>query len=78
MDENPEWDLDSILIEPTKYDISIKISGCVLSYFGPRRKHFIIYTNDAEGKWTGYPIHSESDIDNVTPLLQANYAKMGG
>lgn len=78
IDEIQGWDQDRILIEPTKYDISIKVSGRVLSYLGPRRKHFIVYTNDPEGKWKGYPIYNESDIENLTPLLQANYAKMGG
>ena len=36
------WDDKNILIEPTKYDISIKVSGRVFAYLGPRRKHFII------------------------------------
>jgi len=45
--EIQEWDKSNILIEPTKYDISIKVSGRVFSYLGPRRKHFI-YTYTAE------------------------------
>jgi len=76
--ELQEWDHDHILIEPTKHDISVKKSGRVLSYIGPRRKHFIIYTNDAEGKWTGYPIHNKSDLENMKLLLRANYEKMTG
>lgn len=72
------WDPERVLVEPTKYDISIKVSGRVVAYVGPRRKHFIVYTNDAEGKWTGYPINSESDLEAVVPLVRANFEKMGG
>jgi hypothetical protein len=73
--EIQSWDNQKILVEPTKYDISIKISGRVLSYIGPRRKHFMVYTNDAEGKWTGYPINSASDLESIKPLVQSNYNK---
>jgi hypothetical protein len=72
------WDSERISVEPTKYDISVKASGRVFAYIGPRRKHFIVYTNDAEGKWTGYPINSENDLETVVPLLQANFGKAGG
>ena len=69
------WNKDDILIEPIKYDISMKVSGRVFSYLGPRRKHFIIYTYDDEGKWTGVPVHQEEDIRAVTVLLKSNYEK---
>ena len=42
LNEIKGWDDKNILIEPTKYDISIKVSGRVFAYLGPRRKHFII------------------------------------
>jgi hypothetical protein len=73
--EIQEWDKDNILIEPTKYDISIKVSGKVFSYLGPRRKHFIIYTYDSENKWTGFPIQQAEDLEEVKILLKGNYEK---
>lgn len=72
------WDSERVLVEPTKYDISIKVSGRVVAYVGPRRKHFMVSMNDAEGKWTGYSINSESDLEPVIPLIRANFDKMGG
>ena len=71
-----DWDRDRIVIESTEYDISIKISGRVLCYVGPRRNHFIIYTNDSEGRWTGCPVRSEYEMEEVIQLLRANYDKM--
>lgn len=73
--EIQEWDKDNIRIEPTKYDISIKVSGRVFSYLGPRRKHFIIYTYDSENKWTGFPIQKPEDFEEVKILLRGNYEK---
>lgn len=73
-----EWDPEQVLVEPTKYDISIKVSGRVVAYVAPRRKHFVVYTNDAEGKLTGYPINSESDLETVTPLVRIGFDKIGG
>ena len=70
-----EWDADKILIEPTKYDVSIKVSGRVFSYLGPRRKHFIIYTYDSENKWTGFPIKQTEDLEEVKIILKGNYEK---
>ena len=76
--EIQEWDPERVLVEPTKYDISIKVSGRVVAYVGPRRKHFVLSTYDAEGKWTAHPINSESDLEPVIPLVQANFDKMSG
>jgi len=64
--EIKEWDADNILIEPTKYDISIKVSG----------KHFIIYTYNNENKWTGFPIQQAEDLEEVKILLKGNYEKL--
>lgn len=63
-------------MEPTKYDISIKVSGRLIAYIAPRRKHFMVYTNDAEGKWTGYQINSETDLNTVKPLVRTNFDKI--
>lgn len=71
------WDPKRVIVEPTKYDISVKISGRVLTYIGPRRKHFVVYTDDSEGKWTGYPVNSESDLELVLSQLKGNFDKMG-
>lgn len=73
MSEIQAWDAQRVLAEPTKYDISIKVSGRVFAYIGPRRKHFIVYTNDPEGKWTGYPINSEANLESVKHLIRANF-----
>ena len=73
-----QWDSDRVLVEPTKYDISIKVSGRVLAYLAPRRKHFMVYTNDSEGKWTGYPIHSEGDLESPMALVRVNFDKIAG
>jgi len=73
--EIQDWDKDNILIEPTKYDISIKVSGRVFSYLGPRRKHYIIYTYDSENKWTGFPIQQAEDLEEVRILLKSNYER---
>lgn len=70
------WDSQRVLIEPTKYDISMKVSGRVFAYLAPRRKYFMIYTNDPEGKWTGYPIHSDNDIESVKLLVRENFNKL--
>lgn len=70
--EIQDWDTSKILIEPTKNDISLKVSGRVFSYIGPRRMHFIVYTYDNENKWTGYPIHHKEDLDPVRIQLKNN------
>jgi hypothetical protein len=70
------WDTQRVLVEPTKYDISIKTSGRVIAYLGPRRKHFIVYTNDQEGKWTGYPINSENDFESVKLIIHSNFIRV--
>jgi len=73
--EIKEWDVDNILIEPTKNDISIKASGRVFSYLCPRRNHFVIYTYDNENKWVGFPIKQAEDLEEVKILLKSNYEK---
>lgn len=70
--EIQSWDKANILIEPIKYDISLKKSGKVFAYFAPRRKFFMIYTYNHDGKWTGYPVNEENDLDPIRELLQDN------
>ncbi|MFC1495974.1 hypothetical protein ACFL52_01005 [Candidatus Margulisiibacteriota bacterium] len=75
LEDIKKWDTENILIEPTKYDLSLKISGRVFSYFAPRRKHFMIYTYDESQKWTGYPVHQKQDIDVIIDVLKYNVNK---
>ena len=77
IDEIKEWDANRILIEPTKYDMSAKISGRVFSYIYPRRKFFWVYTFNDEKKWTGFPINSKDDLEPVKNLLKNNIKKLG-
>jgi len=71
------WIPSKIIIEATKYDISLKVSGRVFSYLGPRRKHFMVYTYDNEKKWTGFPIHQKDDLEAVKVLIKANLERLG-
>lgn len=75
LEEIQGWDKENILIEPIKYDISVKVSGKVFTYIGPRRKHFIINTYDNDGKWTGFPIQQNEDLEEVKLLVKSNYEK---
>jgi len=76
MTEIKSWNNENILIEPTKNDISLKISGRVFSYFAPRRRHFVVYTYNSEKKWTGYPIHEKEDLEPVRVLLKKNIERL--
>jgi len=75
--ETRGWDTSRIVVEPTEYDISLKISGRVFSYIGPRRKHFVVYTYDTEKKWTGFPISQTENLEAVKVLLEANVERPG-
>ena len=75
--EIKSWDAARVQVEPTKYDISLKVSGRVFSYISPRRKHFVVSTYDSENKWTGFPIHQEDDLETVKVLLKANVERLG-
>lgn len=72
LEEIRNWDKNNISIDPIKYDISLKMSGTVFAYIGPRRKFFIIYTNDKEGNWSGYPIHSDDELVLIKSLIRTN------
>ena len=73
-----QWDSERVSVDPTKYDISLKAVGRVFAYIAPRRQNFMVYTYDAEGKWTGYRINSESDLESVMPIVRVNFDKIGG
>jgi hypothetical protein len=73
--EIKDWGRENIVIEAIKYDISIKASGSVLTYIGPRRKHFVVSTYDADDEWKSFPVMSDEDLTNVKKLLKINYEK---
>jgi len=77
LSEIKSWDETRIVMEPTKEDISLKISGRVFSYINPRRKNFMISTYDNEGKWTGFPINQEEDLEPIRFLLKSNIERLG-
>ena len=70
-----EWEKSKILIEPTKYSLSMKYSGKVFAYFEPRRKYFLIYTYNEENKWTPYKIDNQEEVENVKVLMKFNIDK---
>ena len=44
-------------------------------YLSPRRDKFLVETDNPEGKWTGYPVNSREDLDNVIDLIKENMEK---
>jgi len=74
--EIKEWDKDNILIEATKYDISMKIHGRVFGYLSPRRSFFTIWTYGSENKWVSYRITDEKDLLNAKALLKTNMEEL--
>lgn len=77
IEEIESWDSARILIEPIKYDISLKISGRVFSYIGPRRKYFIVSTFDNGKKWANFKIYQKEDLVPVKDMLKANIERLG-
>jgi hypothetical protein len=71
------WEPAKITAEPTKSDVSLKVGGHVFAYLGPRRKHFMVYTYDSDGTWTGYPVKADEDTGQIEPLLRSNVDKLG-
>ena len=71
-------DKSRIIVEPTKYDISLKFSGRVFAYACPRRNYFVIYTYNSENKMTPYTINQKSDLEEVRLIINANIEKFKG
>lgn len=76
IEEIKSWDATNILIEPTKYDMSAKVFGRVFAYICPRRKSFMVYTNNNENKLTGFSINQKEDLETVKILLKANIDRL--
>ncbi|MBS1570915.1 MAG: hypothetical protein JST62_00765 [Bacteroidetes bacterium] len=70
-----KWDSSKILIEPTKYSLSLKHSGKVFAYFEPRRKYFLFYTYNEENKWTPYKIDNKEEVEKIKTLMKFNIEK---
>lgn len=68
----PNWGKDTILIEPIKYAISVKMGGKVFMHLALRRDNFLVETHNAEGKWTGYPVNSREDLEMLMALMKSN------
>ncbi len=67
------WEKDKIVAEPTKYEISLKVNGKVFAYIAPRRKHYLIYTNDIDGIWKGFKIDNNEELLGVLQIVKINF-----
>ncbi len=76
IEEIRSWDTTNILIEPTKYDISAKVSGRAFAYIFPRRQFFWVHTFDNERRWTSFKINQKEDLETVKVLLKANIDRL--
>lgn len=74
--EVENWDREKVLVEATKYAISIKYAGHVLSYVEPRRKHFLISTYDLEGKWFSTQVNSVADLETGRQGVKSYFEKV--
>jgi len=68
----PNWGKDTILIEPIRYAISVKMGGKVFMHLSLRRDNFLVETHSAEGKWTSYPVNSREDLEMLMALMKSN------
>ena len=71
LDDVKAWKAGRIALDAVKYAISMKIDGHVFAYFYPRRIYFLISTYNAENTWTGYPVHSDDDLQKVLPFIRS-------
>jgi len=76
LEEVKAWDPERTTIDATKYDLSLKVNNRVFAYLAPRRKHFLIYTNDPQGKWTGYPVDQEDELTAAKQQMKSNFDKL--
>jgi hypothetical protein len=78
LDEIKNWRPGSILIDPIKYSISMKVNGRVFAYLGPRRQHYVISTYDLNDVWKDYAVKSDDDLTLVKPILNAAMERRAG
>lgn len=74
--ELQDLEKEKVLVEATKYAISIKYIGRVLSYIEPRRKHFLISTYDLEGKWFSTQVNSTADLETAKQGVKTFFEKL--
>jgi hypothetical protein len=76
LEEIGAWDTSGkISVEAIKYSIALKVSGRNFAYISPRRKFFLIETFNQDGKWVGYPIHSDEDLTAALELVRASFTR---
>ena len=75
LDDVKNFDSKKVTIDPVKYDVSVKVSNKVISYFCPRRKNFVIYTYDIDSEWKPFSIDSDDDYSNVLQIIKINFEK---
>lgn len=72
------WDAHKVIADPTKWDISIKLSGRVIAYIIPRRKFFYVGTWGNDGKWVvSSEIRSEKELEAVLPGVRVCFDRGG-
>lgn len=76
LEEVKPWDSERTTIDATKNDLSLKVNSRVFAYLAPRRKHFPVYTNDPQGKWTGYPVDQEDELTAAKQQMRSNFDKL--
>lgn len=77
INEIKNWDTANILIEPTRYDISAKISGRVFAYILPRRNNFRIYIpRNRTQEEANLLINQKEDLEPARILLKANIDRL--
>jgi hypothetical protein len=76
VDDVVSWEAGTILVEPIKYSISLKVSGRVFAYLSPRRKHFIIEAHNDDGKWIGQPVHTPAELEAAKELMRKNFERL--
>lgn len=53
----------------------MKVGGKVFMYLAPRRDKFLVETYNLEGKWGGFPVNSQEDLDGLIDLMKSNMEK---
>jgi len=72
LEEVKKWDESNISIVPTKYGISMKLSGRVFGALYPKRKFFYVdYIEDET--WMRYDISEEDSIAEVVAKLMQSF-----
>ena len=71
LNEIPDWKPGCISLDPITDFISMKVSNHVFAYYGSCRKHYILFTYDAQDQWTKYTIRTDDDLAKVKSIMRA-------